>query len=145
MFYWPHYLGCLSLAHAQHYRLFDVPQCLCLKPLDRKLPACSLCANAGARCVGFDLNTKREVPRAYVYSLQSRVTYLEALLADNDISLAPGPDFDLGTRISPDRSSRRLALPALAASGSLTRLYLIQTFLISRGSHGVKSKSTSVS
>lgn len=60
---------------------------------DRKLPACWSCEKAGVRCVGFDPITKREVPRAYVYYLESRVAYLEALLADNDISFAPSQDF----------------------------------------------------
>ncbi|KAL8927754.1 MAG: hypothetical protein Q9208_002169 [Pyrenodesmia sp. 3 TL-2023] len=56
-----------------------------------------------ARCVGFDPITKRELPRAYVYYLQSRLTYLETLLSYNGISFAPGLDFDLGTKISPEQ------------------------------------------
>ncbi len=68
---------------------------------DRKLPACWSCEKAGVRCVGFDPITKREVPRAYVYYLESRVTYLEGLLADNGISFAAGQDFAEGIQSPP--------------------------------------------
>lgn len=53
--------------------------------------------------MGFDPVTKRELPRAYVYYLECRVTYLEALLSYNGISFAPRLDFDLGTKISPEQ------------------------------------------
>lgn len=65
---------------------------------DQKLPACSSCAKAGVKCVGFDQITKREVPRTYVYYLESRVTYLESLLDKHDIEFATSKEFDLGAR-----------------------------------------------
>ena len=50
------------------------------------------------KCVGYDPITKREIPRAYVYYLESRVTYLESLLFDNGVHFAPAEEFDLGTK-----------------------------------------------
>ncbi|KAI4258937.1 MAG: hypothetical protein L6R42_004836, partial [Xanthoria sp. 1 TBL-2021] len=70
---------------------------------DQNLPACSLCAKAGAKCVGFDPITKREIPRTYVYYLESRLNYLETLLTDNGIPFAPSRDFDLGAKPSPGK------------------------------------------
>lgn len=65
---------------------------------DQNLPACSPCEKAGVKCVGFDPITKREIPRTYVYYLESRVTYLESLLTDCEIKFAPSQDFDLGAK-----------------------------------------------
>lgn len=65
---------------------------------DQKLPACSSCEKAGVKCVGFDPITKREIPRTYVYYLESRVTYLESLLTENHITYAPSQEFDLGAK-----------------------------------------------
>lgn len=67
---------------------------------DQNLPACSLCEKAGVKCVGFDPITKREIPRTYVYYLESRLNYLETLLADNGIPFAPSQEFDAGTQAS---------------------------------------------
>ncbi|KAL8775722.1 MAG: hypothetical protein Q9209_000218 [Squamulea sp. 1 TL-2023] len=67
---------------------------------DQNLPACSLCAKAGVKCVGFDAVIKREIPRSYVYYLESRLTYLEMLLTDNGISFAPSQEFDIGAKPS---------------------------------------------
>ena len=55
--------------------------------------------------MGYDPITKREIPRAYVYYLESRVTYLEHLLSDHGISYPPADDFEIGTRPQPDPSS----------------------------------------
>ena len=68
---------------------------------DQSLPACSLCAKAGARCVGFDPITKREIPRTYVYYLESRLKYLETLLTDNGVAFASTLDFNLGAQPIP--------------------------------------------
>ncbi|EEP82298.1 conserved hypothetical protein [Uncinocarpus reesii 1704] len=56
---------------------------------DQQLPSCHLCEKAGVPCIGFDPITKREIPRSYVYFLESRVNYLEKLLGDNGIEFAP--------------------------------------------------------
>ena len=51
------------------------------------------------KCVGFDPITKREIPRTYVYFLESRVNYLEELLSSNGIQYVPASsDFDLGSK-----------------------------------------------
>ncbi|KAL8700350.1 MAG: hypothetical protein Q9224_001006 [Gallowayella concinna] len=70
---------------------------------DQNLPACSLCAKAGARCVGFDPITKREIPRTYVYFLESRLNYLETLLTDHAIPFAPSQEFHLGAKPSSEQ------------------------------------------
>ena len=64
---------------------------------DQNLPACMSCEKAGVKCVGFDPITKREIPRTYVYYLESRVRYLEELLVEKHVSFAPSHDFDLGS------------------------------------------------
>ncbi|KAL8975272.1 MAG: hypothetical protein Q9197_000484 [Variospora fuerteventurae] len=61
----------------------------------------SACNRSQVKCVGFDPITKREIPRTYVYYLESRVSYLESLLVDNAISFAPGQELDLGANGSP--------------------------------------------
>ena len=71
---------------------------------DQNLPACSSCEKAHVKCVGYDPITKREIPRAYVYYLESRVTYLEALLSEHGIQYAPSDNFDLGTKPTGDPS-----------------------------------------
>ncbi|KAL6715111.1 hypothetical protein ACLMJK_007372 [Lecanora helva] len=65
---------------------------------DQNLPACVSCEKAGVKCVGFDPITKKEIPRTYVYYLESRVRYLEGLLHDNGVQYAPANDFDLGAK-----------------------------------------------
>ena len=65
---------------------------------DQNLPACTSCEKAGVKCVGFDPITKREIPRTYVYYLESRVRYLEELLSDQKIPFGPSQDFDLGSK-----------------------------------------------
>ena len=80
---------------------------------DQNLPACTSCEKAGVKCVGFDPITKREIPRTYVYYLESRVHYLEELLNEHKIAFAPSHDFDLG--------SKPIADPAAAPSPLLER------------------------
>lgn len=65
---------------------------------DQNLPACTSCEKAGVKCVGFDPITKREIPRTYVYYLESRVRYLEELLSNQNIPFGPSNDFDLGSK-----------------------------------------------
>lgn len=52
---------------------------------DQRLPTCTTCEKANARCVGFDPITKREIPRSYVYYLETRLAYFEQLLRANAI------------------------------------------------------------
>ncbi|KAM3065394.1 hypothetical protein ACMFMF_011118 [Clarireedia jacksonii] len=56
---------------------------------DQRLPSCASCEKAGVKCVGYDPITKREIPRSYVFYLETRVEYLEGLLQQNHISFAP--------------------------------------------------------
>jgi hypothetical protein len=72
---------------------------------DQNLPACSSCEKAKVKCVGFDPITKREIPRAYVYYLESRVSYLEDLLVSRGIHFAPAEDFEVGTNKHADSST----------------------------------------
>ena len=81
---------------------------------DQNLPACSPCEKAGVKCVGFDQLTKREIPRTYVYYLESRVGYLEDLLAGHGIDYEPSTDFDLGSRpINDDKTATAGLSPRL--------------------------------
>ncbi|KAK5940282.1 hypothetical protein PMZ80_007702 [Knufia obscura] len=65
---------------------------------DQQLPACSACTKAHVRCVGYDPITKREIPRSYVYFLETRLAYFEKLLVANDVSFDPGETFDADSR-----------------------------------------------
>lgn len=53
---------------------------------DQQLPACAACTKTGAVCVGYDAITKREIPRSYVYFLETRLEYFERLLNEHGIS-----------------------------------------------------------
>ncbi|KAK5333133.1 hypothetical protein LTR98_010774 [Exophiala xenobiotica] len=57
---------------------------------DQRLPACSTCEKANVRCVGYDPITKREIPRSYVYYLETRLAYFEQLLKSNSIPFNAG-------------------------------------------------------
>ncbi len=72
---------------------------------DQSLPACTSCEKAGVKCVGFDPITKREIPRTYVYYLESRVRYLEELLGEHGIQYAPSSQFDHGAKPVADPSA----------------------------------------
>ncbi len=65
---------------------------------DQRLPACSTCEKAHQRCVGYDPITKREIPRSYVFFLETRLAYFESLLKENNISFDPSDVFDAGSR-----------------------------------------------
>lgn len=61
---------------------------------DQRLPSCASCDKAAVKCVGYDPITKREIPRSYVYYLETRVAYLETLLADHAIDFHAADDFN---------------------------------------------------
>jgi hypothetical protein len=63
---------------------------------DQRLPSCASCDKANVRCVGYDPITKKEIPRSYVFYLESRLAYLEGLLQDNSISFAPADVLEHG-------------------------------------------------
>lgn len=62
---------------------------------DQQLPACQPCTKAGVKCVGFDPFLGREVPRSYVFFLESRTSYLEQLLKDNGVHFTSAEGFAL--------------------------------------------------
>ncbi len=62
---------------------------------DQQLPTCAACAKVGVRCVGLDPITKQEIPRSYVFYLETRLAYFESLLVSHNISFAPPDAFDV--------------------------------------------------
>jgi hypothetical protein len=65
---------------------------------DQNLPACTACAKANVKCVGYDPITKREIPRSYVYYLESRLAYFESILIANGIQFNQPEAFDADSR-----------------------------------------------
>jgi Fungal Zn(2)-Cys(6) binuclear cluster domain/Fungal specific transcription factor domain len=65
---------------------------------DQKLPSCASCAKAGIACVGYDPITKKEIPRSYVFYLETRVEQLEALLRTHNINFPPAQNLELCSR-----------------------------------------------
>ncbi|KAI9710635.1 MAG: hypothetical protein M1812_007400 [Candelaria pacifica] len=61
---------------------------------DQNLPACTSCEKSHTKCVGYDPITKKEIPRSYVYYLETRISYLESLLEESDIPFALPEAFD---------------------------------------------------
>ncbi|UKZ73972.1 hypothetical protein TrVFT333_001626 [Trichoderma virens FT-333] len=79
---------------------------------DQKLPSCASCNKVGVPCVGYDPITKKEIPRSYVFYLETRVEVLEKLLASNNISFPPAEDLDVCSRPGADGS-----FPAIRDAG----------------------------
>ncbi|KAI5868529.1 hypothetical protein GGS23DRAFT_602286 [Durotheca rogersii] len=65
---------------------------------DQKLPSCASCEKARVACVGYDPITKREIPRSYVFYLETRVDQLEALLRANNIPFPPADNLEYCSR-----------------------------------------------
>lgn len=72
---------------------------------DQKLPSCATCERARVPCVGFDPITKQEVPRSYIYYLETRVHALEQLLTANNIAYPPAQNLELCSRPTADSAS----------------------------------------
>lgn len=69
---------------------------------DQKLPQCSACLKVNAQCVGFDPVSKREIPRSYVYFLETRLISLERLLQQHNIPVpAPEESFPISAEVKP--------------------------------------------
>lgn len=81
---------------------------------DQKLPSCATCERAGVNCVGFDPITKNEVPRSYVYYLETRVQALEQLLSTNNISYPAAQYLGLCSRPTAETAS----VPSVAANNA---------------------------
>ncbi|CAG8961961.1 hypothetical protein HYFRA_00013741 [Hymenoscyphus fraxineus] len=69
---------------------------------DQRLPSCASCEKANVKCVGYDPITKREIPRSYVFYLESRAAYLEKVLEDNGIPFAPADVLEHASRPGAD-------------------------------------------
>ncbi|OQE15357.1 hypothetical protein PENFLA_c032G00987 [Penicillium flavigenum] len=98
---------------------------------DQRLPRCQSCEKAGVRCVGYDPITKREIPRSYVYFLESRVAHLEKQLADNNIEFKKVVAFDeeeaIKVEADGDAAQARSGSDAQAREGSAEKARLKNT------------------
>ncbi|KAI1436086.1 fungal-specific transcription factor domain-containing protein [Xylaria sp. CBS 124048] len=74
---------------------------------DQRLPSCASCEKARVACVGYDPITKREIPRSYVYYLETRVAQLEALLRAQNIQYPPPENLEYCSRSANDGGSDR--------------------------------------
>ncbi|KAG5981959.1 hypothetical protein E4U55_002467 [Claviceps digitariae] len=74
---------------------------------DQKLPSCASCAKAGVACVGYDPITKKEIPRSYVFYLETRVEQLEQLLTSNNIPFSTAENLELCSRPSVEARSTK--------------------------------------
>ncbi|KAI5291725.1 Fungal specific transcription factor [Ascosphaera aggregata] len=61
---------------------------------DQRLPRCHSCEKAKVHCVGYDATTKREVPRSYLFFLESRVNYLQRILAEHGLQVRPATAYE---------------------------------------------------
>ncbi|RMZ80073.1 hypothetical protein DV737_g3155, partial [Chaetothyriales sp. CBS 132003] len=90
---------------------------------DQRLPTCSACEKAGVRCVGYDPIAKREIPRSYVYFLETRLAYFEGLLNNHGIAFDRTDVYDADSRPlgGPAHSaeSARAAWPASPRTSSV--------------------------
>lgn len=92
---------------------------------DQKLPSCASCEKARVACVGYDPITKREIPRSYVYYLETRVDQLETLLRAQNIQYPPPENLEYCSRSgtdggharSPNESALSMLSEAAEASG----------------------------
>lgn len=66
---------------------------------DQHLPACAACSKVGVRCVGIDPITKQEIPRSYVFYLETRLAYFESLLVANKIAFDAPDAFDVDAKM----------------------------------------------
>lgn len=73
---------------------------------DQRLPRCHSCEKAKVHCVGYDATTKREVPRSYLYFLESRVAYLEKTLAEHGIQVRPSTAYEGEDLVVPPAEQR---------------------------------------
>ncbi|KAI1095864.1 hypothetical protein F5B19DRAFT_481571 [Rostrohypoxylon terebratum] len=87
---------------------------------DQKLPSCASCEKARVACVGYDPITKREIPRSYVYYLETRVDQLEALLRRNNIQFPASDNLEYCSRPGADGGLGRSTTDGAAAAAAGT-------------------------
>lgn len=95
---------------------------------DQKLPSCASCAKAGVACVGYDPFTKKDIPRSYVFYLETRVEQLEKLLISNDVSVPPAENLELCSHAGIDAATSHAdggypGQPEAAGDGGATKPY----------------------
>ncbi|OAX85555.1 hypothetical protein ACJ72_00049 [Emergomyces africanus] len=91
---------------------------------DRNLPRCQSCKKARVHCVGYDPTTKREIPRSYVFFLESRLAYLEKTLVDNGIEFRPPEPYEGEAeldRLAEDESATSLGKSVLEGDAKVVR------------------------
>ncbi|KAL5594604.1 hypothetical protein BROUX41_001523 [Berkeleyomyces rouxiae] len=87
---------------------------------DQRLPSCASCAKAGVACVGYDPITKMEIPRSYVYYLETRIEGLEALLRQHGIEAPAADNLDMCSRLGHGpKNVRSVLTPIASAVGGL--------------------------
>ncbi|KUI60728.1 Positive regulator of purine utilization [Cytospora mali] len=74
---------------------------------DQKLPSCASCEKANVACVGYDPITKKEIPRSYVFYLETRVEQLESLLRANNVPFPTADSLEHCSRMGADAVSVR--------------------------------------
>ncbi|KAL2015471.1 hypothetical protein VTK56DRAFT_5377 [Thermocarpiscus australiensis] len=79
---------------------------------DQRLPSCASCEKAGVACISYDLITKKETPRSYIFYLEKRVEQLEELLTANNIPFPPAQDLDYCSKSANGSSSVRSSTDA---------------------------------
>ncbi|KAH8881001.1 hypothetical protein GQ53DRAFT_668744 [Thozetella sp. PMI_491] len=77
---------------------------------DQQLPSCASCEKANVACVGYDPITKREIPRSYVFYLETRVEQLEALLRANNVAFPPADNLEHCSRPGTDSGTLSASL-----------------------------------
>ncbi|KAK3318490.1 fungal-specific transcription factor domain-containing protein [Apodospora peruviana] len=83
---------------------------------DVRLPSCASCEKAGVACVGYDPITKREIPRSYIFYLESRIEQLESLLAANTIAFPPAADLEYSSKPSNGSNTARSPVDVVGAT-----------------------------
>ncbi|KAH9908781.1 hypothetical protein F4778DRAFT_718696 [Xylariomycetidae sp. FL2044] len=94
---------------------------------DLKLPSCASCEKARVACVGYDPITKREIPRSYVYYLETRVDQLESILSANNVSFPPADNLEYCSRPTADGGHGRSpadAQPSMPSEASDALAYV---------------------
>ncbi|KAI4870034.1 hypothetical protein F4820DRAFT_443515 [Hypoxylon rubiginosum] len=87
---------------------------------DQKLPSCASCEKARVACVGYDPITKREIPRSYVFYLETRVDQLEAILRRNNINFPPADNLEYCSR--PGTDGGLVRSPTDGAPSAVTKI-----------------------
>ncbi|KAJ3480475.1 hypothetical protein NLG97_g8061 [Lecanicillium saksenae] len=84
-----------------------IPEAVISGPLTGGKPSqSSNFRNAGVACVGYDPITKKEIPRSYVFYLETRVEQLEKLLSSNNIAYPPAENLELCSRPNAEAAAR---------------------------------------